>query len=62
MNNTPGIWVNGKKTLTGEWRYNWNSGSFTIWLDSKDRITGEYRVLTTYNDEPEWGNWKLVKE
>jgi hypothetical protein len=52
-------WTNGKKELTGSWRYNWSADSFTISLDSRDRITGEYRSFIVNGDKPEWGNWKL---
>lgn len=59
---TGATWINGKRKVTGRWRYNWASDSFTIWLDSRDRITGEHRVIVTHNDTPEWGNWKRIKE
>jgi len=55
-------WVNGKKKVTGFWCYNWSADNFTIELDSKDRITGQQRVFRVYDDTPEWGNWKLVRE
>ncbi len=59
---TKGAWTNGKETITGEWRYNWASDNFSIWLDSKDPITGEKRFLISYDDEPRWGNWRLVRD
>jgi len=59
---TKAKWINGKKTLTGQWSYNWASDSFYISLNSKDRITGENRSFRVTGDKPEWGNWKLVKE
>ena len=51
-----------KKIITGSWEYYRPSDIFTIWLDSVDKITGLRRRLTTRNDKPEWGNWKLLKE
>ena len=55
-------WVNGKRTVTGTWSYNWSSDTFTIWLDQRDRTTGQRKVVRTTNDTPEWGNWKLVRD
>jgi hypothetical protein len=59
---TKGLWRNGKRTLTGSWSYYRPADRFDIWLDSKDRITGQNRHISTHNDTPEWGNWKLVME
>lgn len=57
-----GIWVNGKKTVTGKWCYNWGSDTFTIRLNSKDSITGESKCFRVTGDTPEWGNWKLQRK
>lgn len=54
-------WSNGKRTITGWWKYNWASDSFVIDLDSTDRITGERRSMIIKGDHPEWGNWKREK-
>jgi len=59
---TDAKWTNGKRTITGEYRYNWNSNCFTIILDKKNRYTGERERFTIHEDEPEWDNWKLVKD
>jgi hypothetical protein len=60
---TKATWVNGKKTVTGEWEYYWPGDKFFIWLNSTDRVTGNQRTITVVGGEhPEWGNWKLVKE
>lgn len=53
-------WSNGKRTLTGRWRYEWARDRFIIHLDSIDKITGQHRQVVTYNDTPEWGKWKRV--
>lgn len=55
-------WSNGKETVTGYWRYNWASDTFTIQLDSNDPVTGRPRIFRTHNDTPEWGDWKRVEE
>jgi hypothetical protein len=53
-------WVNGKRTVTGEWEYYWPGDKFFIRLDTKDRITGDYKRITVVGGEhPEWGNWKI---
>lgn len=54
-------WVNGKQTVKGRWQYYWPSDKFFIELDRKDRVTGQKRMITAYGDEPEWGNWKIVR-
>lgn len=54
-----GVWINGKRTITGKWIYDWASDSFSIYLNSRDSITGEYRRMRIKGDSPEWGNWKL---
>lgn len=58
---TEATWVNGKRRMTGWWLYNRSTDRFYIRLNSRDRITGEDRRITTANDSPEWGNWKLVR-
>ena len=59
---TRATWKNGKRTVTGKWRYNWSADSFTVTLDTIDRITGQNKVIVTTNDTPEWGNWKRITE
>lgn len=59
---TKATWKNGKKKVTGHWIYNWAADSFTIILNSKDPITNRERIINTYNDVPEWGNWKRINE
>jgi hypothetical protein len=56
-----GTWRNGKKKVTGWWRYRWAAERFDIVLDSIDPITGTSRTLCVSGDSPEWGNWKLVR-
>jgi hypothetical protein len=55
-------WTNGSRTIKGRWFYDLPADKFYIELDSIDRITGCQRNITSHRDEPEWGNWKLVKE
>jgi len=56
-------WTNGKRTVSGWWEYIWQSDRFFIIIDQRDRTTGaSQKTLTTHNDTPEWGNFKLVKE
>lgn len=57
----PGVWKRGKKTVTGEWRYNTQNDTFTILLDSIDSVTGNQRTVVSYDDQPEWNGWKLEK-
>ena len=57
---TKATWINGKRTVTGQWVYNWSSDHFYIELDSIDRITHQNRRFTVHGDKPEWGNWKLA--
>jgi hypothetical protein len=59
---TKATWINGKRKVTGTWSYYRPSDRFDIYLDVKDRITGQYKHVSTNNDTPEWGNWKLVRE
>lgn len=59
---TKATWKNGKQIITGSWKYAESSECFCIILDTKDRITGENKSFITYNDKPEWGNWKISKE
>ena len=59
--NKKATWINGKRTVTGHWKYYWPSDVFIINLDSIDKITGEKKRLMVHNDTPEWGNWKLIK-
>lgn len=54
-------WVNGKRKLTGTWKYVYGSDRFVIWLDKRDSITGRDRSLIVSGYTPEWGNWKLVR-
>lgn len=54
-------WINGKKSVSGYWVYNYSADNFTVFLNSKDRITGQKRRFIVCGDFPEWGNWKLVK-
>lgn len=56
-----GVWVKGKKTITGHWRYNWAADSFTICLDQKDSTTGRPKMIVTRNDTPEFNGWKLQR-
>lgn len=58
---TEAVWVNGKRRVTGRWRYNWASDLFHIELDQRDRVTGSTRCFTAGGDVPEWGNWKRVR-
>lgn len=55
-------WTNGKQTVKGHWTYYRPSDKFFIELNSTDRVTGLKRKIESYRDEPEWGNWKLVRE
>ena len=57
----PGVWTNGKRTVTGRWQYHWSADRFVILLDNKDRVTGDYRRIVVGGDAPEWGKWKLVR-
>ena len=55
-------WTNGKRTVSGWWEYRWQSDRFFIILDQSDRTTGtRQKTLTTCNDTPEWGRFKLVE-
>lgn len=56
------VWQNGKKTVKGRWQYHWAADKFYIELDRRDSITGSRtRTIIAHGDEPEWGNWKLVR-
>lgn len=57
-----GKWKNGTRTVTGQWLYVWHRDCFIIALNSNDPITGEQRKITTSNDSPEWGKWKLIEK
>ena len=57
------VWSNGKRLVHGWWEYNWQADRFLIILDQRDRTTGaKQKSLTTHNDKPEWGKFKLVSE
>ena len=56
-----GVWVNGKKVVTGCWTYNWASDRFQIVLNVRDGITGGKKRFVVVGDSPEWGNWKLTR-
>jgi len=47
--------------VTGRWCYYRPSDVFRITLDSTDPVTGETRRVTSHEDAPEWGEWKLVR-
>ena len=58
-----GVWKNGKRIITGFWKYDYPSGRFVILINKKDRITGsDQREIVVSGDKPEWGNWKLLVE
>jgi len=61
MSNIKSRWINPKrkKPLYGYWSYVWSADKFVITLDKTDSITGMRKSFSTYNDEPEWGDWKL---
>jgi hypothetical protein len=52
-------WTDGTRTIDGWWEYVWQSDCFFIILE-KTRGHAERR-FKTYNDEPEWGSYKLIK-
>jgi len=55
-------WKNGKKKITGKWRYEYYTDSFWIWLDGKDPETERQREpFNVHNEEPNFGNWKLIE-
>ena len=51
----PAIWVNGTKTVSGYWAFNWSANRFVIQIDHAKHK----RVFHVYGDSPEWGNWKM---
>ena len=55
---TKATWANGKRRVTGAWRYVWSSDRFVIELDTRDRVTGGNKRVVVGGDTPEWGNWK----
>ena len=57
-----GKWKRGNEVITGRWRYNWSSSSFTVWLDKECSVTGSDITLTVYGEKPEWDSWKFMKE
>lgn len=57
-----GIWIKGKKKVTGEWEYCWSGDYFVVRLDSKDTVTGQHRSFRVYDDHPEFNGFKLVRE
>jgi hypothetical protein len=57
-----GKWTKGNRTIEGKWRYIWASNCFSIVLNSKDRITGETRKTVSFDEQPNFNGWKLVKE
>lgn len=54
-------WTDGSITVTGHWEYYRPSDKFIITLSSKDPITKQIRVIETYRDVPEWGDFKRVE-
>lgn len=55
-------WINGTKYIYGKWSYNRHCDKFHISLDSSKNTIGiRNHDFDTYNDSPEWGNWKLDK-
>ncbi len=57
-----GTWTDGKRTESGRWDYCWGGDYFVVILDSRDPVTGMPRQFRVYDDHPEWGNFKLVRE
>lgn len=56
------VWINGKRTVKGRWKYYRPGDFFTIELDQRDRTTGaRTKTFRVYGEAPEWGNWKRVK-
>ena len=56
-----GTWKKGRRTLTGQWRWDWARQRFFIHLNSRDPVTGEARRLEVSGDEPEFNGWQLVR-
>jgi hypothetical protein len=55
-------WTDGKRTVKGRWEYYRPGDFFTIVLDAPDRLAGKHtRSIRSYRDEPEWGNFKLIR-
>ncbi len=56
-----GVWLNSKtnKKVTGFWEWYWPGQFFKISLDQRDSVTGLRRNFRSYNEKPEWGNFKL---
>lgn len=55
-----GTWRNGRKKLTGNWRWSWAAQRYIICVDGKDPETGLRREpFEIFGENPEWGNWKL---
>lgn len=48
-------WTNGKTTRDGWYEYYWPGDFF--WVKA-----GSETVRKVYRDEPEWGEWRLVRD
>jgi hypothetical protein len=49
------IWSNGKDNKQGSWAYRYENDSFLIYLDNGERFT-------VRGDEPDFGNYKRIKD
>ncbi len=64
MNPTKAKWRKGKRIITGSYRYNRHSDTFTIWLDkpSYDKTTGQSNSpFTTSDDHAGFNGWTVIK-
>lgn len=53
--------IKTKKIITGSWTYNWSGNYFFISLDKREPISGMPIEFKIYDEHPEWGNWKLIR-
>lgn len=51
----PAKWTNGKTVRNGFYEFYWPGDFFWVWF-------GNAAARKVYNDTPEWGNWKLIRE
>lgn len=54
-------WTNGKRTVTGRWRWIWHKQRFRIILDVPSEVTSRQHDFLVAGETPEWGNWKLLE-
>ena len=57
-------WKNGRRRLKGSYTWNWAARNFLVLIDGRDPVTGCEREVMNLGDceEPEWGDWTLVKK